>query len=351
METADNMNTGLISIIVPIYNGEKFIDRCVKSIQAQTYKNWELLLMDGASTDNSPGLCAEWEKKDKRIHAHYSTEYRGVSQGRNMGLKNATGDYITFVDVDDWLFPDCLERLYADMGKSGAQIAGCGFVSCTDEDWERRREIVSQAVDVSNESGFYETRLISGKDFLKEGILNHDTRCWSKLYRREVTEGHFFNEAYTIGEDMLFVWEVTRAAELISVSEYKGYCYYHNVNGAMLKKFRENDMDQIRCWQFLLQYLNSENFEGRIYDTDVIIKTASILLISCMLVAGKLALLPKEERREYADLRRQCSDVLNQTLEIKGAYAGLDAGYRLKVVFFWLFPELYIKVYHLLKKF
>lgn len=354
MEAGNNVNSNLISIIVPIYNGQDYIDRCVRSILAQTYSDWELLLLDGASSDKSPELCNEWQKKDGRIRALLLDENRGVSEGRNQGLREAMGAYLMFVDVDDWLLPDCLQRLYDDIQKPGVQIAGCNFIRCTDKDWEEQNYVTSRL-----ETVFPNPRLIVGKDFLREGILGHDTRCWSKLYKRQVIEGHFFKEDYTIGEDMLFVWDVTKDAELISSSEYAGYCYYHNENGAMLKRFRESDIDQIRCWKFLLEHLqeenrkveNKENYDTDVnYDINVIGKTASILLISCMLVVGKLALLPAIERKQYVHIRRQCSDVLKETLSIKGAYEGLDKSYRFKVFIFNRFPDLYLGLYHILKR-
>lgn len=364
MEAGNNVNSNLISIIVPIYNGQDYIDRCVRSILSQTYSDWELLLLDAASSDKSPELCNEWQKKDGRIRAILSDKNRGVSEGRNRGLREAKGAYLMFVDVDDWLLPDCLQRLCDDIQKPGVQIAGCSFKRCTDKDWEEQNlnknkaELSTAGKPATSrmETGLPNPRLIAGKDFLREGILDHDTRCWSKLYKRQVIEGHFFNEDYTIGEDMLFVWDVTRNAELISSSEYEGYCYYHNENGAMLKRFRETDIDQIRCWQFLLEHLQEENKKKENYDTgvnydaNIIGKTASILLISCMLVAGKLSLLPAGERKQYVHIRRKCSDVLKKTLSIKGAYEGLDKSYRFKVIIFNRFPDLYLCLYHILKR-
>ena len=374
MEAGNNVNSNLISIIVPIYNGENYIDRCVRSILAQTYPDWELLLLDGASSDKSPELCSEWQKKDERIRAILSDKNRGVSEGRNQGLREANGAYLMFVDVDDWLLPDCLQRLYDDIRRPEVQIAGCSFIRCTDKDWETQNLNKDKAESSASnkhtisqlETGLPNPRLIAGKDFLREGILNHDTRCWSKLYKRQVIEGHFFNEDYTIGEDMLFVWDVTKDAKLISSSQYEGYCYYHNENGAMLKRFRESDIDQIRCWQFLLEQLQEENkkeesnnqedkkkekCDTRVkYSVNVMGKTASILLISCMLVAGKLALLPAIERKQYVHIRKQCSEVLRETLSIKGAYEGLDKSYRFKVLIFNRFPDLYLGLYHILKR-
>lgn len=341
------MIQGLISIVVPIYNGEAYLGRCVQSVQAQTHTMWELLLIDGGSTDRTLAFCKAWQGRDERIRVFHSEENRGVSHGRNTGIREAQGEYLFFVDADDWLQPDCLSRLYEEIRQEGVQIAGCGFERCSDGDWEEARKPLERP---------YGRKLIAGKDFLAEGILKQDTRCWSKLYRRDLLEGHFFKEDYTIGEDMLFLWETAREAEMISCSEYPGYCYYYNVNGAMLRPFRASDMDQIRCWQYVLWELRSENAAAGEkgnevpYGPDILQKTASILLISCMLTIGKFACLSAGERKEYVGLRKQCSQTVKETLKIEGAYAGLDRGYRMKVRLFERFPALYTGLYGLIKR-
>lgn len=341
------MTQELISIIVPVYNGEAWIGRCVQSVQAQHYTMWELLLVDGGSADRTLAFCEAWRARDDRIRVFHSEENRGVSHGRNTGIREARGEYLFFVDADDWLQPDCLSRLYEEIQEEGVQIAGCGFERCSDSDWEEAKKPPQKV---------YGRKLIDGKDFLAEGILKQDTRCWSKLYRRELLEGHFFKEDYTIGEDMLFLWETAREAETVSCSEYPGYCYYYNRNGAMLRPFRASDMDQIRCWQHVLDVMRSENEAastkgGKVpYGSEILQKTASILLISCMLTVGKLACLSIGKQKEYADLRKQCSRTVKETLKIDGAYAGLDRGYRLKVRLYEKFPSLYIGLYGLMKK-
>ncbi len=347
MEAGNKVIQGLISIIVPIYNGEVYLGRCVQSIQAQTYTMWELLLVDGGSADRTLAFCEAWRERDDRIRVFHSKENRGVSYGRNTGIREARGEYFFFVDADDWLQPDCLARLYEEIQQESVQIAGCGFERCSDRDWEEARRPQEKA---------YEKRLVAGKDFLAEGILKQDTRCWSKLYRRELLKGHFFKEDYTIGEDMLFLWETAREAEVISCSEYPGYCYYYNVNGAMLRPFRASDMDQIRCWQYVLNEVRSGNAAADAkgdeapYGPEILQKAASILLVSCMLTMGKLACLPAGKRKEYDGLQKQCRRTVKETLEIEGAYAGLDGGYRLKIKLFERFPKLYIGLYGLMKK-
>ncbi len=347
METGNGVIRDLISIIVPVYNGEAWIGRCVQSIQAQTYTMWELLLIDGASSDRTPALCEAWQERDGRIRVFRSDKNRGVSYGRNTGLRKAAGEYLFFADADDWLQPDCLSRLYEEIQQEGVQIAGCGFERCSDRDWEEARRPPEHV---------YGRKLTAGKDFLAEGILNQDTRCWGKLYRRTLLDGHFFREDYTIGEDMLFLWEAARKAEWVSSSEYPGYCYYYNENGTMLRPFRDSDIDQIRCWQLVLETICAENeaAAGRRanapYGPEVLQKAASILLISCMLTVGKFSMLPAGEKKKHAGLKEKCSHTVEETLKTEGAYEKLDRGYRLKVSLYRRLPGLYIGLYGLLKK-
>lgn len=348
------MKSELISVIVPVYNGAAYIERCIRSVLLQEYREWELLLVDGASTDDTLKICRTWQKRDDRIRVIPADVNRGASAGRNTGMEKAKGNFIFFLDADDWLMPDCLGRLCSEMREPDVDIAGCAFKRCRGEDWDILYESIQgdEAETRRAEQTDGSRRLIAGRDFLEEGILRQDTRCWGKLYRKQVTEGHFFREDYTIGEDMLFLWEVSAGARRISSSDYEGYCYYHNLSGAMLKPFRESDMDQIRCWQEVLGSMQSGNdlcSSIRKRD-DAISRCASILLISCMLVAGKLAGLPGEQRKQYRELRRQCSRVLEETVLIPGACEGLDRGYRLKVNLYRRAPELYLFLYHIHKK-
>lgn len=342
METGNSINPNLISVIVPAYNAEAYIDRCVQSVLAQEYTCLELILVDGASRDGTLSLCRAWQKRDERVRVFHTPVNRGVSAGRNTGMQKARGAFFFFIDADDWLMPDCLKRLHDEMQDERIDIAGCAFSRCTHEDWEKLSKQLKSGEYESKEREPVSRRLTAGRDFLREGILKQDTRCWSKLYRRELVEGHLFREDFTIGEDMLFLWEVSACADQISSISYSGYCYYHNPGGAMLRRFRPSDMDQIRCWQVVLEHLQEK--------PDQQTECATILLVSCMLVAGKLAQLTAQERGQYRELRRQCSQVLEETLRIPGAYEGLDRGYRIKVGIYRRAPKLYLWLYHLAKR-
>ena len=116
----------LISVIVPIYNVEKYLDNCVKSIVNQTYKNLEIILVDDGSPDSCPAICDNWAKIDSRINVIHQKN-SGVSAARNIGIKSSLGDFITFVDGDDFIDSDMYETLVSAYLKNGADIVGCSF--------------------------------------------------------------------------------------------------------------------------------------------------------------------------------------------------------------------------------
>lgn len=120
------MQNGVISIIVPVYNVEFFLEECVQSILGQTYTNLEVILVNDGSTDKSGELCNDFAAKDNRIKVVHK-ENGGLSCARNAGLEIATGEYVGFVDADDWIESDMYERMYAKIAENGADICICGF--------------------------------------------------------------------------------------------------------------------------------------------------------------------------------------------------------------------------------
>ena len=107
----------MISIVVPIYNGENYIEDCVRSILSQIYQDWELILVDNASEDDSLLKCKEFARKDDRIQVLQQHRNMGVSAARNLGIEKARGEFITFIDIDDWVEQDYLERLVSIQNK------------------------------------------------------------------------------------------------------------------------------------------------------------------------------------------------------------------------------------------
>ena len=133
------MTGELISVIVPVYNVAPYLDRCVKSIVEQTYKNLEIILIDDGSTDASGDMCDIWAKKDSRIQVIHKPN-GGQSEARNMGIDHSTGDYLSFADPDDWLDTSMLETLFSAIRDNrGVDMAVCGFAMVYADKTKERR--------------------------------------------------------------------------------------------------------------------------------------------------------------------------------------------------------------------
>lgn len=326
-----------ISVIVPAYNAEPFLERCISSICGQTYENLEILIVSNGSTDRTVELAEQMAAKDSRIRVIYG-ENEGVSVSRNVAMEQATGIYLTFVDADDFLLPDMIETLYEVAKKQNCDVVGCGF-TVTDGSNEAESQSAQKQRNTSA------VQVFSGTEFITERIFDGDSRCWSKLYSRAAVGETRYKQGLTIGEDMLFVLNVMQKDIRVANLDYSGYCYYRNPNGAMETAFKASYMDQIRCWQEAKKQVQPASREL----TD---KINRVILIGVMLVAGKLAMakgLQKDEKKAYLAV---CSETLKafEKTEYKRAYGLLDRGYRLRVSLFRHMPNIYLLLWKILKK-
>ena len=197
----------LISVIVPVYNVEAYLDQCVESIAVQTYANLEIILVDDNSQDHSGQLCDRWSEKDARIKVIHITEpTRGIgpSRARNAGLDMAMGDYIGFVDGDDWIEPVMFERLFSALKTSSSDLAICGIV----HEWPQKKILRS----------FDEKACLNGKTALQ--MLIDDKKIqnfsWDKLYRREL----FSSLRFPVGkifEDVLIQYRFFELCSKVTV--------------------------------------------------------------------------------------------------------------------------------------
>lgn len=140
-DATNGANAPLISVVVPVYKVENYLDRCVESLLAQTYQNLEIILVDDGSPDSCPALCDEWGKRDERIVVIHKPN-GGLSDARNAGVLAAHGDYIGFVDSDDYVAPDMYESLYAHLIEAGADVSICGIADVYFDHTENPNEII-----------------------------------------------------------------------------------------------------------------------------------------------------------------------------------------------------------------
>lgn len=231
-----------ISIIVPVYKVEQYLPKCIDSILAQTYHNWELLLIDDGSPDNSGRICDEYAQKEERIRVFHK-ENGGVSSARNLGVDNAIGEWITFIDSDDYIQPGFLEGLYAPIVQ-GEEVdfvhGGCVNV--------KNGEIVS-----INQS--YEYYVGADKNILFQKLRGLTV---SKLFRLETvklwSDGQplRFDEKMRIAEDMAFTLDYALYVKRYALVPEKGYCYrIDNMQGATKSKKVEKYDTALHSFQHL----------------------------------------------------------------------------------------------------
>lgn len=327
-------NEPLISVIVPVYNGQDYLENCIRSIENQTYGNIEVVIVNDGSTDETGAVCGRIKRDYDNVQV-LTLGDEGVSAARNAGIDAAKGELITFVDADDRITSGTLRILYDCLINAESDVAGCGFFEwSSEEDW--RQGAAFKNAELQNTT-------YDAHRYLKEALLCGNSRCWSKLYRREIFGKVRFPENLTIGEDMLFLVRMLPHVNRIVETDYKGYGYFQNPAGAMNKEFTPRYMDQITCWQLAREEILRMN---RSLDAQV----TALYMMGIMLTAGKLAMLSAAERRGQRRYIQICHEKLKGAICVPGAYGRLSVGYRLKTGLFFLCPGLYLYLYHLNKK-
>ena len=210
----------LISIIVPIYNAEKYIDDCIKSILNQTYSRFELILIDDGSSDRSLEICNNWKRKDERIHV-YSQKNGGASAARNFGLKVMQGDYVVFVDSDDWVSPKYIEFLYKSIKLDDYDIVQCNLKATFDRD---------EKIDVDHNFEINKIREITKIQALNYRV--YKVSVWAKIYKKDIFDNFRFREGAIYEDDASYYIFIYRAKK-IAILEETLYYYYMSDNSVM----------------------------------------------------------------------------------------------------------------------
>lgn len=230
----------LISIIIPVYNVEKYLKRCLESVIHQTYINLEILLIDDGSTDRSLEICREYEKIDSRIKVYHKNN-EGLGLTRNYGLKHANGEFITFIDSDDYIVTDAIEMLYLKEKETDADIVIANYY------------YKNTVQEVHLSEGFYRESEI--KDILMVHAMGNSPRvldglsytAWGKLYKKNILCNNrieFPSERKMIWEDLVFNTEVFSVCKRIYVSHYPIYYYCYN-EGSLTHTYKPNKLHMV----------------------------------------------------------------------------------------------------------
>ena len=231
-----------ISVIVPVFRVEKYINRCVDSILAQSYKNLEIILVDDGSDDACPLICDEYMKKDKRVKVVHKNN-GGLSSARNAGLAIATGDFIGFVDSDDWIHPD----MYAILHKTLVKNKDCQIAEC-------KYQIVSKTVQNVMSDGYSVTKwnkkTMMENFFRVNGEYYNPVVC-TKLIRKSILNGFYFVD--TVNEDWEATYEWYKRSSCVAFIDLQLYYYFFNGNGIVNSKFKVSRLGYLEVWDRLVK--------------------------------------------------------------------------------------------------
>ncbi len=228
----------LISIIVPVYNQEKYLSRCLDSILNQTYKNLEIVCIDDKSTDSSSEIIKRYSDKDPRV-VYYRNTGKGVSSARNYGIEKAKGDYIGFVDSDDFIQPQMYEFMLRAIVENDCEMVACGYERVDEESYRNFQYLVrecktSEFVDMYN----------FDKIIQYEMILS--SAC-TKLVQKDFIKEHGRFGNYTVGEDTVFCARLWTNLPRSFVVDLPLYGYFNNPHSVLHKNFDKNKIDLMRA--------------------------------------------------------------------------------------------------------
>lgn len=250
----NNLNEICISIIVPVFNVEEYLEKCIDSLQKQTHENLEIILIDDGSTDRSGSICDKYSTNDSRITVVHQ-ENQGVSHARNVGMKKASGKYLMFVDSDDIIERNMCESLLSTIMHYNADIVLSNFVE--DRDNEKVKDANVHGTEILNKNSImYKITDIK----YKSGIF-----VTTKLISSKIAKLHRFKEGVPLGEDQLFVFALLNDCDRVCVMN-KGYYHYIARQGSAMRQQLDLDKEKklISVYNHILD-LTKSNYNKKIY--------------------------------------------------------------------------------------
>ena len=238
-----------ISIIVPIYKAEKYLERCIESIVKQTYQNLEIILVDDGSPDKCPLLCDKWANLDSRVVAIHQ-ENRGISAARNVGVQKSSGEYIMMVDSDDYISRNMVEYLYNAIKSTDTDLSICNFKKGNDEKFLFEQEL-----------GIDNIEIIDSVTALKRSYVSDDKALqyiapWGKLYKKSLLDGIVYPEG-KIFEDIYVTHKIIYKCNKISVTDESLIYYYQHPESIMNKEFHIGKLDYLQALEERIHFYDN----------------------------------------------------------------------------------------------
>ena len=289
----------LISIVVPVYN----VDKCIESIINQSYSNLEIILVDDGSKDSSGIMCDSYILKDKRIKVIHK-ENGGLSDARNVGIDKAKGEYIVFIDSDDWIDEKMIEILYNIIKKNNSDISICDYFLAYNEEIQTQKE----DIEIINLSNIEALKKIYDKDLGVCMIV-----AWNKLYKRNLFKDDIRYPYGKIHEDEFTTYKLLYKAEKISYTKQKMY-YYRQRENSITSSFNKKRLDCLEAFDERVKYMKYIVEKGR-----VTLDGASLTVMKLGDTTFGVSLIPHTQ--EMITLgKRRVGDYINVETDLIGKY-------------------------------
>ena len=307
----------MISVIIPVFNTGYYLHKCLTSLLTNTYSDFELICVDDGSHDDSLQILKEYQSQDSRITV-ISQENGGVSKARNTGLKAAKGQYICFVDSDDWVHPQYLEALLAGIEKTGADLSIVRYKEIYDYDEEIQNESICISDNIT-EIGL-------------DNLLNNyklKSRCWGKLYKKEIAQDLHFAENIRLGEDNLYVFQylgrLSHSSKVYFADSILYYYYHEREDSAIHTTDYKDTIKTVD--HFISEIAVSDRWLKRVYATEGLKKALRIRYMAKIKPAEK-------------EIIKSCN---NEIKKIFNAVSVRELSYKDYIIYrvFYLFPWTY----------
>lgn len=315
----------LISIIVPVYNIEKYIRKCIESIINQTYKNLEIILVDDGTPDNSGKICDEYAKIDKRIKVIHK-QNGGVSSARNVGLENALGEYVSFIDGDDYISDRFCEKLLQKIKEENADCIACGYYRVYDNKTEK---IVSSKPYVLKEIEYLEQIL-----FVQKGLgFSH-----MKLWRKDSINNIRFNENLKVAEDAYFGIQASSNIKKFYMINEPLYNYRFNEKSLVIS-YNKNYMNNYLEAMILTKDYIEKNYKN---NKSILEKLNNYISYHVLLIVVNYCFTPENGltiKEQIEELKKVCKIKEFENSIKKSSYEGFSI--TRKIALFTLKHKLY----------
>lgn len=332
MEHLSEREKELISVIIPCYNVEKYIDRCVESVLNQTYRNLEIILVDDGSTDSTGKICDRYSQTDRRIRVVHQKN-GGLSSARNTGLKVATGMYIGFVDSDDWIERDFYSYLFDLMNRYRVDIAQCAYFLT---DGRTKFSEFGEEIKKVNQDE------LMNIFFRTKGEASNSS-VWNRLYKHDVIRGIAFPDGY-VNEDVFFSYFVFLRTNDAVISNQPKYNYFINSEGITRGALRKQDLSLYYVWDKVIEDARKNN--PQYYEKAVLNRQRAIFTL-----LSKYVIYGTSDKEVFS------SEWMGEQIrELRGAYRqlmrskALDKKRKVLLLFLCISPSMLRIIYVSLKK-